>query len=100
MELMSYSSADPAWLNASLSLFALHYDLRLGQRISSECLSHRGEALRLVNEQLNRDSGKHISDATMGAVALLAYFDVSSSKSCALRASTNNNELKADVYCM
>lgn len=75
-KLLYYSSADSAWFNATLSLISLHYDLKLGQGISQECLFHRGEALRIVNERL-KASPNIIDDCTIGAIASLANFDVS-----------------------
>jgi hypothetical protein len=78
-KLFSYASADPAWLNATLSLISLHYDLKIGQGVSRECLYHRGEALRIVNERL-RISSDMVDDYTIGAIASLANFDVSTSQ--------------------
>jgi hypothetical protein len=75
-ELISCSVTDPAWLNATFSLVALYYDLSLGKELSLECLFHRGEALRLVNQRLAGGSGQSIDQSTIGAVALLANFDV------------------------
>jgi hypothetical protein len=74
--LFSYASADPAWFNATLSLISLHYDLNQGHGVSRECLFHRGEALRIVNERLAA-SPRDVSDHTIGAIASLANFDVS-----------------------
>lgn len=72
--LFFYASADSAWLHATLSLIALHFDLKHSQGLSRECLFHRGEALRIVNERL-RDSGRIVDDSTIGAIASLANFD-------------------------
>lgn len=75
--LFSYASADAAWLNATLCLISLHYDLKLGKGISRDSLFHRGEALRIVNERL-KASPEDVSDSTIGAIASLANFDVRS----------------------
>lgn len=74
-QLFAHAAVDPAWLNATLSLIALHHDLNTGKGISHECLFHRGEALRIVNERLKES--RHVNDATIGAIASLANFDVS-----------------------
>ncbi|KAL3423588.1 hypothetical protein PVAG01_05335 [Phlyctema vagabunda] len=71
---VSYAATDSAWLSATLSLITLYYDLRAGGEVSQECLFHRGEALRIVNERLST-SPEEISDGTIGAVAVLAHFD-------------------------
>ena len=75
-KLFKYAAADSAWLHATLALIALHYDLRLGNGVSRECMFHRGEALRIVTERL-QESHKDVSDHTIGAIASLANFDVS-----------------------
>ena len=83
-QLFSHAAIDPAWLNATLSLIALHHDLNIGKGISQECLFHRGEALRIVNERLAISC--HVNDATIGAIASLANFDVRNHEDhCALR---------------
>lgn len=76
-QLFSHAAVDPAWLNATLSLIALHHDLNVGKGLSQECLFHRGEALRIVNERLAVSRGRQVSNATIGAIASLANFDVS-----------------------
>lgn len=75
-ELILQASSDPAWLNAIFSLVALYRDLRTGRGISPECLYHRGEALRLVNESLSINTSQAINDWTVGAVASLVNFDI------------------------
>ncbi|RFU28170.1 hypothetical protein B7463_g8173, partial [Scytalidium lignicola] len=75
-ELIQQSATDPAWLNATLSLIALYFDLSLGRDVSPECLYHKGEALRLANERLAPSAGQSYSVATIAAVALLANFDI------------------------
>lgn len=74
--MFSLAATDSAWLNATISTIALHYDLKIGGRISKECLFHRGEALRIVNERLVKSPGE-VSDATIGAISTLANIDVS-----------------------
>jgi hypothetical protein len=74
-KLFSYASEDAAWLNGTLSLISLHYDLKAGKGISRESLFHRGEALRIVNERLKL-SPRDVTDYTIGAIASLANFDV------------------------
>ncbi|RDW65478.1 hypothetical protein BP5796_10170 [Coleophoma crateriformis] len=72
---VAYAAADPALLNATLSLLTLYNDLSMGHEVSQEALLHRGEALRIVNERL-RWSPAEISDGTIGAVANLAHFEI------------------------
>jgi hypothetical protein len=81
--LFSYAASDPAWLHATLSLISLHHDLKQGEGISRECLFHRGEALRIVNQRLVESPG-HVSDPTIGAIASLANFDVNIFYDCRL----------------
>ena len=73
--LFSLASTDPAWMNAVLCLISLHYDLQAGKGISTICLLHRSEALRIVNQRLI-DSPQDVSEETIGAIASLANFDV------------------------
>lgn len=72
----SYAFTDAALLHALLSLVGKHYDLSIGTRISPLWFIHRGEALRIVNERITKAS-LQFSDATIGAVAASATFDVS-----------------------
>lgn len=74
--LFSLAAADPAWMNAFLCLISLHHDLQSRKGISRECLMHRAEALRIVNQRLI-DAPRQISESTIGAIAFLANFDVS-----------------------
>jgi hypothetical protein len=78
MELIAQAYADPAWLNATFSLLSLHHDLAIGKKISTECLFHRGQALKMVNECLSNatETQSMGSDSLMAAIALLANFDV------------------------
>lgn len=73
---LSYAFTDAALLHALLSLVGQHYDLSIGMKISPLCLIHRGEALRIINERITK-APLRLSDATIGAVAALATFDVS-----------------------
>jgi hypothetical protein len=81
-QLFAHAAIDPAWLNATLSLIALHHDLNIGKGISQECLFHRGEALRIVNARLA--VSRQVNDATIGAIASLANFDVSANPNCSI----------------
>ena len=73
--MLAFAATDPAFLNSVLCLISLHHDLRAGKGISHECLMHRREALRLVNQRLV-ESPQHVSEETIAAIASLAYFDV------------------------
>jgi len=75
-EFLSQANSDPAWMNAAFCLVALHHDLRAGRGLSTECLHHRGEALRLVNAHLSVNTSQVINDSTLGAVASLVNFDI------------------------
>jgi hypothetical protein len=79
--LFAFAVTDPAWLNATLCLISLHYDLQAGKGISHESFMHRGEALRIVKQRLN-ESPHDVSEETIAAIASLAYFDVRNGFNC------------------
>ena len=74
---MTYAFTHAALLNGLFCLVSLHHDLSLGLAASSLSLWHRGETLRIVKEQLEREPG-HLNDGIIGAVTALATFDVRS----------------------
>lgn len=71
----TYATTDPAVLNATLSLTAQHRAFATGNVGIEDYYFHRGEAIRLVTERLGNPA-EELSDATIGAVALLASSDV------------------------
>ena len=71
----TYASTDPAVFHATLSLTAQHRAFAAGNVGLEEYYYHRGEAIRLVTERLGKPD-EELSDATIGAVALLASSDV------------------------
>lgn len=77
---MSTAISDPAMFHASLCLFALHKFQTRGGPQTNSYLWHRGEAMRLISQNL-ADPGQATSDATIGAVAILSASDNSVSLS-------------------
>ncbi|KAG8525259.1 uncharacterized protein KY384_008903 [Bacidia gigantensis] len=73
-QFMSIAITDPALLHATLYLVALHKLQTRRETQASPYLWHRGEAMRLVSNKLC-DPETAISDATLGAVALLSAVD-------------------------
>lgn len=71
---MSTAISDPAMFHASLCLFALHKVQTRGRPQMNSYLWHRGEAMRLISQNL-ADPGQVTSDATIGAVAVLSASD-------------------------
>ncbi|KAH8811075.1 hypothetical protein F5884DRAFT_265510 [Xylogone sp. PMI_703] len=68
-------SSEPAMLEASLYLAANVHNVRVSKSSNSVVVnSHRGQAIRLVNERLN-DLQTALSDGIMGAVFTLAFSD-------------------------
>jgi hypothetical protein len=74
---MTYAFTHAALLNGLFCLVSLHHDLSFGSGASPLSLWHRGETLRIVKEELEREPGR-LSDGIVGAVTALAAFDVSS----------------------
>ena len=78
---MSVAISDPAMFHATLCLVALHKaQTRGGPPQSNSYFWQRGEAMRLISQSL-ADPDKAISDATIGAVAILSASDNSVSLS-------------------
>jgi hypothetical protein len=77
--LLSLAVSDPAWLHATFAIIALSLGLSSGvpDGLSLAALFHRGQSLLIVNERL-RDSPAQIAVTTLGAIASLANFEVSS----------------------
>lgn len=75
--LVSLASFDAAWLHSTFSIIALHLGFAQGvpEGVSLAALFHRGKALEIVNERLRGDPAS-IPDATLGAIASLANFEV------------------------
>ena len=72
---------DPALLHATLGIVALHRDILVGQEQSAESLSHKGLAIRAINERL-RSGLRQVNDGNLGVVALLIKFEVILRPSC------------------
>ena len=71
---MSTALSDGAMLHATLALVALHRIQTRGVARTDLFFWHRGEAIRLISQNL-ADPGKFTSDATLGAVAVLSASD-------------------------
>ena len=71
---MSTALADGAMLHATLALVALHRIQTCGVARTDLYFWHRGEAMRLISQNL-ADPEKFTSDATLGAVAVLSASD-------------------------
>ena len=77
---MSVAITDPAVFHATLCRVALHKFQTRGGPQASSYFWHRGEAMRLISQNL-ADPGQANSDATIGAVAVLSTADNSVSLS-------------------
>ena len=71
---ISVAISDLAMFHATLSLVALHKFQTRGGPQASSYFWHRGEAMRLISQNLT-DPGQATSDATIGAVAVLSASD-------------------------
>lgn len=71
---MSVAISDPAVFHATLCLVALHKSQTRGGLQASSYFWHRGEAMRLISQNL-ADPAQATSDATIGAVAILSTAD-------------------------
>ena len=71
------SIQDPAFFAAVASHYAGRYSLCTGQGDPTDSLLLRMEAIKIVNERLNQLEG-FVSDGTIGAVASLVTYEVSS----------------------
>lgn len=72
---ISFSFMDPALLQATLGLVALHRDRLLHQEQSADSLALKGQAIHAINTRLL--SGIQLtSDENLGVVALLIKFEV------------------------
>ena len=71
---LSVAVSDLAMFHATLSLVALHKFQTRGGPQASSYFWHRGEAMRLISQNL-ADPGQATSDATIGAVAILSASD-------------------------
>lgn len=71
---LSNAVSDPALLHAILYIVATDYDLHQGVFDSALTVHHGGEAIRLVNKQLN--SGD-LTDTLAAAVAIIATREAS-----------------------
>ena len=77
---ISVAISDPAVFHATLFRVALQKFQKFGGLQASSYLWHRGEAMRLISQNL-ADPGQATSDATIGAVAILSAADNSVSLS-------------------
>lgn len=65
---------DAAMLHATLSLVAIHRRDKFSSNLSKLYFEHRGEAMKIIGHRLT-EADQAISDATIGAVALLSSSD-------------------------
>ena len=84
---ISVAISDSAMLHATLCLVALHKSQTAGESLANSYFWHRGEAMRLISKNL-ADPSHAISDATIGAVAVLSASDNSVSLSTFIPNST------------
>ena len=77
---MSVAISDPVMFHATLCRVALHKSQTRGGPSASSYFWHRGEAMRLISHNL-ADPRHAMSDATIGAVAILSSADNSVSLS-------------------
>ena len=71
---MAVAASDPAMFHATLCLVALHKVQTSGEPRTRSYFWHRGEAIRLISQNL-ADPEQATSDATIGAVAVLSASD-------------------------
>ncbi len=80
---LSFAATDPAMLHATLSLVSQHEAFMRREPPSRPFYFHRGEAIRILTARIG-NGVEAISDATIGAVAVLSITDVSRSVLCFL----------------
>ena len=73
---LSFAATDPAMLHATLSLMSQHEAFMRREPPSRPFYFHRGEAIRIITERIGNDM-EAVSEATIGAVAVLSVTDVS-----------------------
>lgn len=74
--LLRHALTDPAFSQALISLASAHMDRVQGKSNNIETFRYTGEAIRLVNENLN--SPQHaVADSTIAAVGILGVIEVS-----------------------
>lgn len=78
--MMPMALSDPVILHATLCRVALHKLQTRGGPLTSSYFWHRGEAMRLISQNLG-NPGQATSDTTIGAVAILSNADNSVSLS-------------------
>ena len=96
---MSVAISDPVIFHATLCRVALHKFQTRGGPQASSYFWHRGEAMRLISQNL-ADPGQATSDATIGAVAILSSSDNSVSPSILIRRSHTVHANKFSLIAM
>jgi len=77
---ISFAITDMAVLHSTMAIVAWHLDQLLGIPESSDTLQQKGDAIKLMNTRLHNPSqGEQVNDGIVGAVAVLANFEVSES---------------------
>jgi len=71
---LSTALMDPAMIHATLGLVAIHRRDLFSYNLSQTYFKHRGEAIKLIAHRLS-DPDQAVSDATIGAVAILSTSD-------------------------
>lgn len=74
---ISFAVTDEAVLHSTMAIVSWHFDQLLGIPESSDTLQQKGEAIQIVNARL-RDDKEQVNDSIIGAVAVLANFEVCS----------------------
>jgi hypothetical protein len=83
----SLAISDEAFFHVALSLIVADGDLTLKKGDPAEAVSYRMEAIRILNERM-RSPQLRTSDGTLGAVAVLANYEVSLSQALLLPLTT------------
>jgi hypothetical protein len=73
---LHFAATDPALFHATLSIVSQHEAFMRREPPSRAFYFHRGEAIRILTTRIG-DPVEAVSDATIGAVAVLSVTDVS-----------------------
>lgn len=77
---MPYAVADPLLFLATTNYAAAHLDIMYGRQNNLRTLAQKAETIRLINLRL-QDSAETLSNSTIGAVAMLAAAETTTSSS-------------------
>lgn len=80
-QMVEIATSQPLWLHISFALLDLEYDVNRGKGFSTCYLTHKGEALRLLKEQL-RNEPFCVDDHVIGCTACLVNCEVCMQDPC------------------